>query len=166
MFYHITGLCPRTDISTSRCNFSIWLYPQWQEAVKWRALTQDQVNVAIERLGRRGLDGCGYDRIYDPEQSPVDRWETQRGGKPVELGPKARPLYGPESIRVTWGEWGPEHITVPGNACGLDLGTGTLAPYKGRVLHPHNIDNLSQVVLLLTVFTWFAEDLILNYDKR
>ena len=56
---------------------------------------------------------------------------------------------------------GPEHITVPGNACGLDVDQGLGAPRDGKVLQPHNIDSSNQVILLLTVFTTIA-DLIIN----
>jgi hypothetical protein len=30
-------------------------------------------------------------------------------------------LWTDRDIRVEWGEWGPEHISVPGNACALDI---------------------------------------------
>lgn len=155
--YHINGLCPRTDIDMGRCGFSIDLHPSWRQAVKdcdW--LTQKEVLEGIKNMHRAWLDGCGYSAIYDPDNSGVDRI---KGKSP---GPNAHPLYDIHSIRVQWGEWGPEHITVPGDACGLDIGRSIGGFRDGMSLHPHNVDSLAQAHLLLVVFLFFADTLILN----
>lgn len=167
MMYHIQGLCPRTDIAMSRCNFSIQLFPAWREEVKRFDKTQADINRAVGKLARAWLDGCGFDAMYDPEEEDaLDRWKAELQGEPRKLSKSAQKLYTERDVRVTWGEWGPEHITVPGNACGLDLDSGIGAPCGGKVLNPHNIDTLSQVILLLTVFTWFADCLVMELESR
>jgi hypothetical protein len=160
MMYHLRGICPRTDQSLGRCGFSILLYPAWRAAVEKSGLTQQIVSGVIQTYHRYWLDGCGYNAMFDPDQSPMAKWEERNLGKTPKLGPNARPLYGPHEIRVAWGEWGPEHISVPGNACGLDIDDSIGAPRGGRELTPHNIDSFGQVMLLLTVFTFFADHVI------
>lgn len=155
--YSIYGLCPRPQMSGA--GFGIKLWPAWKDAVAKYNLTQKQVNAAIERLGRDWLDGCGFNSIYDPDNCGFDRDKTKKPG------PNARPMYEPRtSIRVTWGEWGIEHITVPGNACGLDIDSSLGAPRGGRSLTPHNVDSLAQAHLLLVVFCWFADAIISNAE--
>jgi hypothetical protein len=161
MVYHIYGLCPRTDIDMSRAGFGVKLWPAWRDAVRELNLDQRQVNTAVGRMGRAWLDGCGYGDIYDPDNCGFDR-DKQR--KP---GPNAKPTYEPNlSLRVLWGEWGPEHITVPGNACGLDISSGFGCPMGGKSLEPHNVDTIAQAHLLLVVFTWFADCVVLELQKR
>lgn len=137
--YHITNICPRTDIAMGRCGFTIHLFESWREAVKVSQLDQEKVDLLIHNMHRQWLDGCGFE-------------------KTVKRGPEY-PVYSEHSIRVTWGEWGPEHITVPGDACGLDLDRG-LFSRESRRLSPHNVDRLNQVVLLLVVFTTIADCVI------
>jgi len=61
-------------------------------------------------------------------------------------------------VRISWGEWGIEHITVPGDACGLDIDEQGFCLCKGEVvLSPHNIDSLNQASLILTLFLWIAD---------
>ena len=162
MLYNIYGLCPSKELGGK--GFAIQLWPGWRDAWQSHPLTQDQVNKVIEHMHRIWLDGCGFDAIYDPEEDPLDRWKAQKAGQPRKLSTKARPMYGAHDIRIQWGEWGPEHITVPGNACGLDLDQGMNAPLHGRILSPHNIDSLGQVVLLLVVFSWFANHIVANIE--
>lgn len=156
--YHVYGLCPRTDIDMGRCGFGIKLWPSWRDAVAEVGLTQENIQNALKSYNRQWLDGCGFGRMYDPDKRPFDKDER--------LGPNARPLYDIHSIHLTWGEWGPEHITVPGNACGLDISKGICAPINGRVLEPHNIDSFGQVMLLLTIFTTFADHIISELEYR
>lgn len=142
MLYNINLGTPIRDMGGF--GFEIQLWPAWKEAVSRRGLTQDNVQRLIQHSGRQWLDACGYD----------NKW-TNDG--------KEDYLYKPESaIRVRWGEWGPEHITVPGNACGLDIYSGINRPDDGICLSPHNIDSMQQAFLLLLVFTWFANDIVLN----
>jgi hypothetical protein len=158
MYYDIEGLCPRTDIDMSRHGFGLKLHAKWRELVWAREMTQEMVDTGIENRGRHWLDACGYAALFDPDNYGVDRDKS----KPP--GPDAYPMYRPNcDLRVTWGEWGPEHITVPGNACGLDIDRGFGSPPGGRLLAPHNIDTANQKLLLLVVFTWFANDLALNW---
>lgn len=158
MYYDIDGLCPRLDLNMGRHGFCIKLYREWPRLVANRCLTQEEANTAIESLGRVWLDSCGYDSIFDPDNCGHEMDPK----KPPGLD--ARPSYRPNHhLRVTWGEWGPEHITVPGNACGLDIGRAPGEPPGGRTLLPHNIDSSRQKLLLLIVFTWFASDLSLNW---
>lgn len=147
-----------------RYGFSIQLFPGWRDMVSVAALTQANVNTAICNMGRSWLDRCGYDAMYDPDRSFMDEWENILG-KPIKLGPRARKLYEPCHIHVQWGEWGPHHITIPGDACGLDIAAERLwRPTGGKALYTHNIDNANQVILLLSIFTFFAETLIYAYE--
>jgi hypothetical protein len=148
----------------SSAGFCIALWPEWREAVARFNKTQSEINTVIEHCGRAWLDGCGFDAMFDPDTNPMDQWEAKHLGKPIKYGPNARPLYEPKNaLRVQWGLWGPEHITVPGDACGLDLDTSSImCPKGGRRLTPHNVDNIRQAHLLLVVFTCFAESIILQ----
>lgn len=163
MLYHISGLSPRGGMSGA--GFSIQLWPKWKEAVSQSQLTQGNVNHAISTMGRMWLDNCGFNAIFDPDNCGAFE---KRNSKP---GPRARPMYQENiDLMVKWGEWGPEHINVPGNACGLDIDSGFGAPPEGKVLHPHNVDTIRQAHLLLVVFLFFAETFVLNdrlasYDK-
>lgn len=153
--YHIKGLCPRTDMRNA--GFMIDLHPLWPEAVKkceW--LNQSSVNEGIKNMHRAWLDGCGYTALFDPDNYGAT---ADKNKKP---GPKARPLYDVHSIHVTWGAWGPEHITIPGDACGLDIDRSIGGFRGGKSLLPHNVDHIRQAHLLLVVFTFFADTLILN----
>lgn len=137
MFYSIDGLCPNREIGMGGYGFNIKLWPAFKEAVAFSGLTQDRVDGAINSLGKEWLVCCGWDSLA-------------KGYRPTS------------AIRVSWGEWGPEHITVPGNACGLDIDRCPLgAPPGGQVLVPHNVDCWNQVNLLLIVFCWLAETLVL-----
>lgn len=146
----------------SGAGFNVQLFPSWREAVaEHDYLNQQTVNESVKNMGRFWLDSCGYSEIFDPDNCGFEKDPTN------PPGPNARPLYEPQSsIRIRWGEWGPEHITVPGNACGLDISDGIFAPYaareRGKVLVPHNVDSKDQALLLLIIFTWFADCLILD----
>lgn len=144
-------MCPTVDRGCSGCNVGIQLFPAWRQA--WRTyeyspgkkMNQDAASTAVASLHRQWLDNCGYDTMYDPDgRDPMADWEARSLGKTRKLGPNARKLYDVHSIRVSWGEWGPEHITVPGNACGLDIcyGMGMSRRQGGKFLAPHNVDNL------------------------
>lgn len=158
MYYHIQGLCPTGQ--TSGAGFHIQLWPEWKGLVVESGIGQANCDNAIESMGRTWLDGCGFDAMYDPDQSPDDRWKKKK------MGPNARPLYDPRtSLRVKWGEWGAEHIDVPGNACGLDVDDHALSrPENGIVLLPHNVDSIKQAHLLLVIFTFFADCLIGTHE--
>lgn len=143
--YSITGLCPRTDIQMGRWGFGIKLWPGWKEAVALAKLDQTKVDTVIKNLGRSWLYGCGY-------------------GKLSESGDGKSPLYPTYMIRVTWGQWGIHHLTVPGDACGLDISDSIGGPRDGKMLGPHNIDSMCQAMLLLCVFTWFADLVICEAD--
>jgi hypothetical protein len=158
MLYHIAGYNPSPGMGDA--GFCIKLWPAWREAVAGRALTQKEVDTGIANLGRSWLDGHGYNAIFDPDNCGPD-------AENAPLGPNARPLYDVRSIRVSWGEWGPEHITVPGNACGLDKAlNGFGAPRGGHILVPHNVDSVRQASLLLTVFLFFADTLVSNLECK
>jgi hypothetical protein len=161
-WYHIEGLCPRTDISLGRCGFIIQLFQPWKDAVAASKLNQEMIHAMIKNMHRSWLDGCGFDQIYDPEEDPLDRWKSEKLSKPRKLSKAARPFYDEHSIQVRWGEWGPEHITVPGNACGLDIDDYV----RQKILAPHNIDNTNQVILLLTIFTCIGSYLIEGADLK
>lgn len=150
MYYDIVGLCPRTDINIGCHGFKINFHPKWKDLVLASGLDQTKINHAVNMLGNQWLDACGYDRMFEA-------YEGER-----------RRIYEARSfIRVSWGTWGPEHITVPGNACGLNIETRPLGnPLGGPCLYPHNVDCWAQVQLLLITFTWIAESMtIQSWEK-
>jgi hypothetical protein len=146
----------------SGAGFHIQIWPEWKSLVAESGLEQKNCNIAIENMGRVWLDGCGFNAMYDPDQSPDDRFAKKK------MGPNARPLYDPRtSLRVKWGEWGTEHIDVPGNACGLDIDDRAMCrPEGGSVLLPHNVDSIKQAHILLVVFTFFADCIIGRHELR
>ncbi len=157
--YSIDGLCPNRDQTMGGYGFSIKLYPQWKEIVAASGLDQTKVAMALVNMGREWLDCCGYNAIFDPDNCG---FQADPNLKP---GPNSRHSYQPNrDLRVSWGEWGLEHISVPGNACGLDIGTGPGGPRDGKVLWPHNIDCSQQIQLLLITFCWFADSMMLTWD--
>ena len=160
MYYDLVGLCPRTDIDMGRHEFIVKLYPEWKELVAASEIDADKAAMVVKNMGRAWLDACGYSQIFD-----IDNCGLAADPKRPP-GPNARPLYGVESIRLSWGEWGIEHLDVPGNACGLDIDRGFGCPRGGRVLLPHNIDSVNQKLLLLVVFTWFAEAMTLERECK
>lgn len=133
--YLIDGLHPRTDIPIGRFCLHVHLHPMMKELSKKCGLTQEMVNTKVEKLGPSWLTSCGFDsKLYEPARC---------------------------AIRIAWGEWGIEHITVPGNACGLDISDGAFGCVfrNGRTLSPHNLDSWGQQNLLLMVFTSFMADI-------
>lgn len=164
ILYHLVGLCPQSRMSGA--GFCIHLFPEWKEAVARWNKDQAAINTAIENMHRVWLDGCGFNAIFDPNEDPMDKWQREKMGKPRKPSKDARPLYDEHSVRVQWGEWGPEHLTVPGDACGLDLDKGYGCPRDGRVLGPHNVDSIAQAHLLLVIFTWFAGCIVLEERIR
>lgn len=161
--YAIRGFCHDTDPSRmglSAHSFCVDLMPAFRDAVASCGINQKQIDAMIARCGREWLDASGYSGIYDPDNSGCDYDDT----KPP--GPDARPRYEPRTaIRVKWGEWGPEHITVPGNACGLDIEYGSQIGCMfsgGKTLLPHNLDTLRQKYLLTIIFTEISYSVILG----
>lgn len=114
------------------CGFSIVLTPTWKNAVEKSNLTQDKINCYIERMGSHFLEAHGFGK--------------ERTG----------------DIRVSWGEWGIEHITVPGNACGLDIDESIGLREGEMALTPHNVDTIYQASLILSIFLYVADYLDLN----
>lgn len=112
--------------------FFIVLTDKFRKAVEKSKLTQENMDALVMNLGNSILSGHGY-----PE---VD--------KNMLLC----------NLRVKWGEYGPEHISVPGSACGLDVDTHFVGQLPGEVaLMPHNIDTIKQASMLLSIFIYIAE---------
>lgn len=131
--YHISGWHPTQEMSGA--GFCVKLFPAWKEAIKKSGLASVNVDHMIKNYGREWLDGHGY---------PADIYE--------------KPEW---HFRITWGEWGPHHITIPGcNATGLDITDGYRAPENGRILTPHNVDTINQASMLLCIFLRIADYLI------
>lgn len=154
--YAITSFCHRTDMDMGRHGFGVCLSPVFRDAVKSSDISQTEVNQCLETMGAVWLDAAGYDGIYDPDNSGFLKNDK------LPPGLRARRMYEPRTaLRVTWGEWGPEHITVPGNACGLDLCDGPFNLFRGgKYLAPHNVDCWRQKYLLTIVFTELASHVI------
>lgn len=144
-----------------RHGFTISLHPKWRELVAGCDLNEQKIHGALDVLGRGWLDECGFAGMFDPDNCGF------QADKKLPPGPNARPMYQPNrDLRVTWGEWGPEHITVPGNACGLDIDRHSFGSIlRGPSLLPHNIDNWKQKQLLLVTFCWIAESIILYSES-
>lgn len=153
--YCIRGLCHRTDLTMGAHGFCIDLAPGFAQAVKLSGLTQQNINNILNSHGQHWLNAAGYDEIWDPDNCGA--WKDEK----LPPGPNARPLYRPhDGLSVAWGAWGPEHISVPGNACGLDIDHSSLCCciFKGgRQLQPHNVDCWQQKYLMLITFTELAE---------
>lgn len=90
LLYHIPTIYPDVN-KMGGCGFSVKLYPAWKELVAASDLSNDRIQEIVRCEAAGWLAGHGYDSSYDKS-----------------------------SIRIKSGEWGPEHITIPGNACGLD----------------------------------------------
>lgn len=162
--YLIDGLCHRRDIRMGTHGFVIYLSPEWKALVAKSGITQENVEHLLKNSGRRWLDAAGFDAMVDPDD---DRSPFEQDQEPRPPGPNAYPLYKPGfDLRVAWGEWGPEHISVPGNACGLDLDRNVLGSpfhdekYNSYGLLPHNVDSLHQKYLLLITFTELAKHVV------
>ncbi len=157
MYYSISNLCPRKDHCLGGHGFWIHLHPKWKNLIVESKITEENIQNGINNSAREWLDACGYGEMFDPDNCGFG------ADKKKPPGPKSYPMYSAHDVRVSWGKWGMEHITVPGNACGLDINRDGLGcPYRNGVsLCPHNVDHWGQVQLLLVVFTWFA-DLIVS----
>lgn len=128
--YKIRGWFPNGQMNGA--SFCIILTPEWREAVSKSDINQESIDNLIWNLGNKILEG--------------------HGRKAIEK--HMLPCY----LRIIWGTWGPEHITVPGNACGLDIDTHCIGCLDGEVaLTPHNVDSISQASMILTLFTQIAE---------
>lgn len=126
--YKIKGWNPSRENQMGGSGFSIVLTPQWKEAVLKSNLTQEKVDNFIKNTCVQYLKQHGF------RETRID------------------------DIRISWGEWGIEHITVPGNACGLDIDEHGICLNKGEViLTPHNVDTIFQASLILSIFLWFAD---------
>ena len=112
--------------------FFIVLTDKFRQAVEKSKLTQENMDALIVNLGNPILSGHGYP-------------EVDKNMLLCEL-------------RVKWGEYGPEHISAPGNACGLDIDTHFVGALPGEVaLMPHNVDTIRQASMLLSIFIYIAE---------
>ena len=152
--YSIDGLCPTGGMGGY--GFSVHLSPEFQRSVSSSEINQEKADHVIKSYGEAWLHHCGWTNFFDPETCG---FESDDRIVPSE-GTRPSPSY--REIRVSWGDWGPEHISVPGNACGLDIDDGMFCVFnKGKTLLPHNVDHWGQVNLLLIVFTWFAHSLTL-----
>lgn len=140
--YLLRNFCHRTDIDMGVHGFCIDLHPDVPALVEASGIDQEHADTALSRICKLWLQRCGFKHyLHDGDD---DR--------------SVRCL-----VRIGWGEWGPEHISVPGNACGLDISDscGCLFP-GGRMLSPHNVDTLAQKYLLTTVFCFFVESIYLQ----
>lgn len=133
--YKIQGWFPTVG-QMGGCGFNIILTPKWKEAVSKSILNQDKIDCLINNIGEQLLEGHGRRKSFTNIRC---------------------------DLRIKWGEWGVEHITVPGDACGLDISTCTVGCKEGEVmLVPHNVDSISQASMILALFLQIAEILELG----
>lgn len=130
--YKIKGWFPPDKEQTmGGWGFSIVLTERWKEAVAKSSINQESIDNLIRNLGDQILMGHGRNYCV---------------GKPTH------------HLRIKWGEWGPEHISVPGNACGLDIDYSGFGIEKGEVcLYPHNVDHITQASMILCLFLKIAD---------
>lgn len=136
--YAIRYLFPRVQMGGA--GFSILLYPEIKREVVLSGIKQKDVDQWIKNFGGPLLEGCGF--------TSAEKVQYR--------------------IQAQWGSWGLEHITVPGNACGLDIDrSGSLsAPRDGMCLSPHNVDSVPQAHLLLCIYTGIMDRLINTQQLR
>lgn len=128
--YKLQGWCPSGEMGGA--GFAIILTPKWKEAVSQSNINQEKMDNLIRNMGNYILKGHRREAVEE----------------------YMLPCY----LKVVWGEWGPEHITVPGNACGLDIDTRCPGCRPDEVaLTPHNIDSVYQASMILTLFIKIAE---------
>ncbi|QDU82649.1 hypothetical protein Pla110_44100 [Polystyrenella longa] len=152
--YLIDSLCPSGGMGGH--GFTIHLSPEFRDAVKSSGIGQPQVDHVLKNYGDEWASKCGLLHRYDPNRRRLSHRFVSSGTIPSD---EASCHHG---ITIRWGEWGPEHITVPGNACGLDIDSCPSVYRGGRILLPHNVDHWGQVNLLLIVFCWFAHSVALQ----
>jgi hypothetical protein len=132
--YLIKGLIPRTDISIGRYCLHIDLHPSLTEIVKKSDYSQEKADYYLKTNGERLLKIAGF---------TITSLDVHR-------------------LRVSYGEWGLEHISVPGNACGLDIDQAMGCYFReGRTLVPHNLDSKMQQDLLVMIFCEITADVVL-----
>lgn len=155
--YSIDGLLP-SGHPLGGYGFCIHLAPEFRDAVAKSGIKQSHVDHVVKTYGQEWLQKCGFSSYFDPENCTF-----RDDGTPSIPSKETRPLHSHREIRISWGEWGIEHISVPGNACGLDIDRDPRgSPFEnGVTLYPHNVDSWSQVVLMLVAFTWFANSVFL-----
>ena len=145
--YSIDNLCPTGGMGGH--GFVIHLSQQFKEMVAKADLEQEQIDRVLNIYGPEWMVKTGFNHYFDPENCGQYHRTHAIPSKETKLSDSY--------LRVAWGEWGPEHITVPGNACGLDVERGVGCVFdNGKMLVPHNVDSWNQKCLLLLVFTWFA----------
>lgn len=133
--YIIRGLMPRGDISLGRYCLCIELHPMMQEIVAASDYSQEKADYWLKLHGKQLLKQCEME------------WASEH------------------RLRVSYGPWGLEHISVPGNACGLDIDTSMCLFRGGRILVPHNLDSKKQQDLLVLIFCEITSDIVLLSKK-
>lgn len=159
MLYHIQW-APRRAMGG--CGFNILLWPAWKDEIAALKLDQQAVDRWRARIGAQLLEEHGFrfaTQSYRERVTPeMLRDEPERAALLLH------------DLRIQWGPWGFENITVPGNACcvGIDRGDpeGVGAPRDGVILTPHNMDTLEQASLALTCFLWLGDLVQLNVQLR
>ncbi len=113
MMYCIRGYCHLpTHLQIGAHGFAVDLSAEWPDLVRRAGITDEQIQHMLKEKAEHWLDAAGYGGHFTEES-----------------GPGSGRKYPARCVRVTWGEWGPEHITVPGNACGLDIEKAASAAY-------------------------------------
>ncbi len=151
--------------------FQIRVWPRWKEVVRGRTPSRDHQQNWLETVGNDLLDACGYGAPFNLHQDLCKEWlgleseptHDNDGPAPVER------LYDASrgAIVLSWGDWGLEHISVPGNGCGLDIDyNGCTAPKGGVVLLPHHVDSMQQAYLSQSIYGWFNHASLLDFEHR
>lgn len=164
-FYEIVHGIPR--VGELGFGFQIRVWPAWREVVAAYSPTPGAQRAWLHHVGNDLLDACGYGEPFQSFQSVA---EELMGITPSSLIPApTERLYDATRGAITfqWGAWGLEHITIPGNGCGLDIDeTVALKPDGGVVLLTHNVDTMQQSYLLQCIYGWFAHTMLLAWTTR
>lgn len=135
--YEVVGFCPRTDIDMGRWAFGIRLSSSYAALLKDVPINQKRFDNLHARCHEvlLAVQGRDYLDLFHRSYPHLQFWE--------------------DTCLLT-------NISVPGNACGLDMEWGTFNELGKRDREhaveylPHNIDSMAQAVSLLAVWTtWY-----------
>jgi len=135
--------------------FMVYLFSDWKRAVSLSGITQETINDFILHSGLIQLI------LHFPHVGKDWPWyKGNKLAKPIEsFSAEEKLLVITKDLDITWGEWGPERISVPGNGwCGIYLDHSKVKD-DSAALVPHNVGSLEQFSLLMYIFLEFADKL-------
>ena len=111
-------------------SFSLWISPDFISTARSITVTLE-MEIRLRQRALSILKDVGFDDVRIGNSG--DKW-------------------------VTFGEFGLMHLSVPGDACGLDWDYGNHdVERNGARLTPHNVDTLTQQSALMGIWLMWAE---------